>query len=320
MINIGLLGFGTVGSAVFTILEERKAELETCLRQKIRVKRVLVRNLAKYEDTTAFPLMTTEIAEIITDPEINVLIELTGNVAEMIEPLRRSLSAGRHLVTANKALLSKYLEELTDLAVKHGVAFRYEASVAGAIPIIILMKNISTLNEVLEIEGVLNGTCNYLLSRMESGLDYATALAEAQALGFSEADPSSDVEGYDTMYKLRILSSLAFKQPVLESDISCTGITGVTKTEIEQALAQGQRIKLVAKAARDEKGEIVATVRPTAVGRDQLLGSLNNGENAIILRTSNAGTLTFSGLGAGGRPTAFSVLSDLMQIYGAQNR
>lgn len=315
MINIGLLGFGTVGSAVFTVLAERKAEMEACLKQKIRIKRILERDMAKHKSSEAFPLMTTEVADIIADPEIDVLIELTGDVKNMIEPLRRSISAGKHLITANKALLSKYLEELTELASKHEVAFRYEAAVAGAVPILILMKNISALNEVLEIEGVLNGTCNYLLSRMEAGLDYDTALAEAQALGFSEADPSSDVEGYDTMYKLRILSSLAFKQPVLESDISCTGITGVTKAEIEQALSQGQRIKLVAKATRDEKGEIAATVKPTAVERDQLLGSLDNGENAIILRTSNAGTLTFSGLGAGGRPTAFSVLSDLMQIY-----
>ena len=314
MIRIGLLGFGTVGSATYEILAEQEASLRDCLGQDITVAKILVRDLAKYETTAAYPLMTTDIAEIINDPSINVLIELTGSIEGIIEPLKQGLASGKHLITANKALLAKHMEELIALASRHNVGLRYEATVAGAIPIISNLEEIIALNQVNSLAGVLNGTCNYLLSRMEEGLDYAEALREAQDLGFSEADPSSDVEGYDTMYKLRILSTLAFKRPVLESEISCTGITAVTGAEIQEALAAGKRIKLVGQATLVD-GKVTDTVQPTLVDRCSTLGGLDGGENAVIVDTSNAGELIFSGLGAGGRPTAFAVLSDLIHLF-----
>lgn len=314
MIKIGLLGFGTVGHASYTILNERKEFIEKALGQEVQIVKILVRSIEKYRMEEASSLMTTDVDEIVEDSSIDVIIELTGGVDTMIEPIIKAMKSKKHIITANKALVSKYMEDLLEYANENKVAFQYEAAVAGTVPIIDPMKQIALLNDVSSIRGVLNGTCNFILQKMEEGMDYDQALREAQELGFAEADPTADVEGYDTMRKIRILASMAFHEPVVEDDIDCTGISHVSKEDVQEATKEGKRIKLIAHAQKNDQG-IDVHVRPEAVDKNTILGRLENGENAVVVNCSNAGELVFEGLGAGGRPTAFSVLSDLLHIY-----
>ena len=314
MINIALLGFGTVGHACYQILQERKGLLDDQLEDSFQVKRILVRDIEKYRQEEAVNLMTTDIQEILDDPEINCIIELTGAVEDLIDPIKAAMDKKIHIITANKALVSRYMEELEEAAERNGVLLRFDAAVAGAIPLIESLKKMSLLNEITSIEGVLNGTCNFILSKMEDGKDYHSALQEAQELGFAEADPTADVEGYDTMRKIRICSSIAFRSPVLEEDIDCKGISELKKEAVQKANEEGKRIKLVARAMKSDEG-IKVTVAPEPVDQKTILGGLKDGENAVIIRCSNAGTITLKGLGAGGRPTAFAVLSDFLSIY-----
>ena len=214
MINLGLLGCGTVGSGVLEIFKERKEILEKYLGEPIAIKKVLVRNLENYKDRDDFHIFTDDIYSIIDDEEIETIIEVTGNIDKIFPAMLRAMENQKNIVTANKAMISKHMEELIEYANHHDVKFYYDAAVAGAVPIIESIKNIANLNEVKSIKGVLNGTCNFILSSMEEGKDYKSALQEAQDIGFAEADPTDDVEGFDTMRKLRILSTLAFKEKV----------------------------------------------------------------------------------------------------------
>lgn len=314
MINIGILGFGTVGRATYEILMEQKEEIENIIQDRISVRKILVRNLKKYKKEEAFHLFTDNIDEIVNDYKIDVIIELTGDVDNIYKPFTKAIKSRKNIITANKALVSKYMEELTELARKMDVKLRYEAAVAGAVPIIASIEKMAVLNDIESIEGVLNGSCNFILSKLEEGYDYDTALKEAQNLGFAEADPSEDVLGYDTMRKLRILSTIAFKESIKEEDISLEGINNIKSEDIENAKAKNKRIKLVGKAYKAGE-KIVASVEPTLVDIDSILGKLDGGENAIIVNCSNAQELALKGLGAGGRPTAFSVLSDFISIY-----
>lgn len=314
MINIGLLGCGTVGSGVIDILNERKEILEKVLGEPIVIKKVLVRNLDNYKNRKDFKFFTDDIYSIIDDEEIETIIEVTGNVDQMFPAILKAMENQKNIITANKALVSKYMEELIEQADFHDVTLSYDAAVAGAVPIIESIKNISDLNEIKSIKGVLNGTCNFILSAMEYGKDYLSALKEAQEVGFAEADPRDDVEGYDTMRKLRILATLAFKEKVAEEDISLKGITGISIEDIEEVNKNGERYKLIASAFK-ENGKVIAKVEPTVVEKNSIIGGLVKGENAIVVEGDNCGELVFKGPGAGGRPTAFAILTDLLNIY-----
>ncbi|NLD17813.1 MAG: homoserine dehydrogenase [Tissierellia bacterium] len=314
MINLGLLGCGTVGSGVLEIFKERKEILEKYLGEPIAIKKVLVRNLENYKDRDDFHIFTDDIYSIIDDEEIETIIEVTGNIDKIFPAMLRAMENQKNIVTANKAMISKHMEELIEYANHHDVKFYYDAAVAGAVPIIESIKNIANLNEVKSIKGVLNGTCNFILSSMEEGKDYKSALQEAQDIGFAEADPTDDVEGFDTMRKLRILSTLAFKEKVSEEDISLKGITEISIEDIQALNERGERYKLVASAYK-ENGKIIAKVEPTIVKKDSVIGGLINGENAIVVEGDNCGKLVFKGPGAGGRPTGFAILTDVLNIY-----
>ena len=318
MINIGLLGYGTVGHASYAILQEERERISQALGQDFQVTKILVTDTEKYRTEDVFDRMTTNINEIVDDPEIAVIIELTGEVNDMIEPIKRAISSGKHLITANKALVSAHLQELTKLAKEKQVAFLYEAAVGGAMPILKTLKQVAITNEISAIEGVLNGTCNFILSKMEEGMEYATALSEAQELGFAEADPTADVEGYDTMRKIHILANIGFKQVIPASSIYREGITQLKHEDLQAAEEKNQCIKLLAKATQ-QNGHITISVQPTPVDAASILGRLKDSENAVIVRASNAGPLVFKAFGAGGRPTAYSVLTDLITIYDNHN-
>lgn len=309
MIKIGLLGFGTVGQAVYTILTERKNIIEEEIQDNFVVEKILVKNPEKHQNINS--LITTNIKDITQDSNINLIIELTGAVDEIVDEIKACLLSRKSVITANKALVSKYYEDLLEASKKGKSKLKFEAAVAGAIPIISQTKNIALLNDVSEIIGVLNGTCNYILNQMENSLSYEEALKKAQELGYAEADPSADVDGLDTRRKLRILSSLIYQKPIKEEDIFLEGITKLTIDHLKQAKIKNKRYKLVARATKN--GDY--SVKPELVDEGSILGGLVDGENAIIIKTSNAKELIFKGMGAGGRETAFSVLSDFLNLF-----
>ncbi|NLY09945.1 MAG: homoserine dehydrogenase [Tissierellia bacterium] len=314
LLNIGILGFGTVGKATFEILQERIDVIEASVGDEIIVKKIFVRNKNKHNyDNIDANLFTDVISEVVEDDSVDIIIEATGDVGVVYEGIKVAIANGKHIITANKEMVSRHFEELNQLANKHDIQLKYEAAVGGAIPILCQIPKIRELNEIVEINGVLNGTCNFILSAMEKGMDYNKALLDAQQAGFAEADPTADVEAYDTVRKLRILATLAFGVKVAEDEITREGIINVSKKEIDTSKKNGMRIKLVAHAKKTKDG-IEAFVKPTEVEINSVLGGLEDGENAVSVVCDNAGELVFKGKGAGGRPTAFSILSDFLAI------
>lgn len=305
--KIALLGYGTVGSATFQLLEERKQQIEKAINDTIQIEKILVRNKKKYLELG--DLVTDKISDLVMD-EYDLIIELTGAVDPIYPFIKEALGKGKDVITANKALVSKYFEKLHLAEKMGGGRLLYEAAVGGALPILSQIKTIVTLNEVETIEGVLNGTCNFILSHMEKGQDYEEALKEAQEKGFAEADPSADVDGWDTLRKISILSSLVFGRHIKEEEFTLEGITKVSQEELQQALEEGKRYKLMAIADKNEN----FTVGPKKVDKHSIFGQLEDGENAVLFSCSNAGSLAFKALGAGGKETAFSVLSDLIRL------
>lgn len=307
MINIGLLGLGTVGTGIVEILEER------C--EKIKIKKILVKEPLKKRDINIKEdMLTSDFEDILNDEDISIIIEVTSNVEESYEYIKKALNCGKHIVTANKAIVSKYFEELSSLAAQKNLALLYEASVGGGIPVIKSLKETIELNEITEIQGILNGTCNYILSRMmEEGLDYLEVLKIAQELGYAETDPTADVEGHDTLRKLRILGTLGLQGTILEKDILLNGISSITSFDIEQIKKMNSTIKLIGEAKVIE-GEFTAIVQPTIIKKDSYFANINMAFNSIAFRGHNVGELKFYGPGAGKLPTANAVLSDVLDI------
>ena len=236
MINIGLLGLGTVGQGVVEIIRKKEKDLENLLNKKIKIKKILVKNINKERDIQpSKDIITDDFKDILEDDEINIIIEVTSDLEESYGYIKDSLNKGKHVVTANKAIVSKYFEELNNLSIKNKVAFLYEASVAGGIPVLKPLKEEIALNEIDEVQGILNGTCNYILTKMfQEGLDYKEVLKVAQDLGYAEADPAADVEGHDTLRKLRILGTIALQGTILEEDIILEGIDNISSFDVEQ--------------------------------------------------------------------------------------
>lgn len=312
MINIGLLGFGTVGQGVYSILDKRREDLME-MGLDLNIKKILVRDLDKPRDLKG-PLerLTVDKNQILDDEDIQILVEVTGDVKLSYELICRAFEKKKHVVTANKALVSAYFEDLSQRAVDNGVYFLYEASVAGGIPVIKALKDQIRLNKVSKIQGILNGTCNYMLTRMTmEGLTYEEALKEAQLLGYAESDPSSDVKGLDTMRKLRILSTMAFGSTIKEDQIICHGIDLISATDISLLKDRGRIIKLIAEGKEMEDG-YQATVEPKAVLKDSYLAGVNFAENCVTMEGNHANVLRFHGPGAGMYPTANAVLTDVI--------
>lgn len=322
MINIGLLGFGTVGQGVYRILQEKGEDLKALLGSEIEVKSILVRDLYKERDTEV-PLskLTLNPEDIVSDDSIDIIIEVTGDVDLSYRIISKAFERGKHVVTANKAVVSAYFEELSRLAEEHGVFFLYEASVAGGIPVLKPLKDQIRLNGISRIQGILNGTCNYILSRMtDEGLAYDEVLKEAQRLGYAEADPSSDVEGIDTMRKLRIMSTIALGASITEDDIICDGIDGISDLDIDLLRDKGMKVKLIAEA-REVEGGYQAIVQPKALPVGSYFAGVNGAYNGISMDGNYSGTLGFQGPGAGMYPTANAIMTDVIDcMLGTQKK
>jgi len=307
MIRIAFMGFGTVLRSCYEIMNERYDQIKELIGDDFTLTKVLIRDPKKYSDIS--DLITTDINDLLAD-DIDIIFEATGQVDEIVDYIEKILQSGVKLITANKALLSKHFERLNDACQSSNANLKFEAAVAAALPIMKQLDYIVALNEISQVDAVLNGTCNYILSKMEEGSSYQDALEQAQNLGYAESDPSADVDGLDTMRKLRILASIIFQEKIEEKDIECRGISNLTKTDIEEASSENKRYKLMARA---KKGGPY-TVKPEMIV-DDLFADLVDGENAIRIKTSNAKDIIFKGMGAGGRETAFAMLSDFISVF-----
>jgi len=315
MLNVGLLGLGTVGTGIVEIINERRNTITVTSGTDIRIKKILVRNVNKTRNIDTEQLeLTDNFEDILNDQEINVIVEVTGDLESSYRYITAALNSGKHVVTANKAVVSKYFGELSALANEKNLAFLYEASVGGGIPVLKPLKEQLELNEITEVQGILNGTCNYILTRMiNEGKDYGEVLKIAQELGYAEADPSADVEGHDTLRKLRILATLALQADITEEDILLDGISSINATDVENIRKMDSTVKLIAEARKTDKG-FTAIVQPMIVKNSNYFANVNMAFNSIAFKGNNVGELKFYGAGAGKLPTANAVLSDVLDI------
>ncbi|MBB6051848.1 homoserine dehydrogenase [Armatimonas rosea] len=313
-IKIGILGLGVVGSGTVRILQENAEAISRRVGAELVVKKIAVRNLAKDRDVAVDPaLLTDNPFEVIDDPEIEILAELVGGVDPCHGFLLRAIQSGKNIVTANKELMAKSGHDLLDAAQLAQKDFFLEGSVAGGIPIIAAMKESLAGNNIKEVMGIVNGTTNYILTRMtEEGADFAPTLADAQRLGYAEADPTSDVDGHDAAYKLAILSSLAFNSTVNEEKVPRQGIRHIQARDIAVARDLGYKIKLIASAQCHPDGSMQARVHPALLPNKHPLASVNDVFNAVLVRGDAVGDVMFYGRGAGSLPTGSAVVGDLI--------
>ena len=312
-IGIGLAGFGTVGSGVYKNLLRNGALLELRLGVKFEVRRIAVRDLQKVRDVDApAELFTTSPDDLLLDSTIDVVVELMGGIDIPLAFVKNAIHAGKIVVTGNKALLAEHGREIFELAHEKRVPVFYEAAVAGGIPIIKSVREAFVGNRFEAIHGILNGTSNYILTRMtEEGADFAPVLADAQKLGYAEADPALDVNGWDAAHKAIILASLAYGFWIKPADVLVDGIEKVTAADIRFANELNYRIKLLASIKVDAAGEIEVRVVPTLIPKSHVLASVNGVFNAVAIRGDVVGDALFYGRGAGQDPTSSSVLADL---------
>ncbi len=314
-IEIGILGLGTVASGVVKLLVENTPRLERKIGARLRVRKILVRDLARRRAVEVDPkLLTTNPAEILGDPGTHIVVELMGGTDPARAYCLEAMERGKHLVTANKALLATHGLQLYHAATEHRVDLGFEASVCGGIPVIRLLREGLVANRITSLMGIINGTCNYILTKMtEEDRPFAEVLAAAQAKGYAEADPRLDVGGIDAAHKLQILASIAYDTAVPFERIHVEGIEAVTPADIAYARELGYRIKLLA-IAKESGGELEVRVQPTLIPTDHLLASVGGVYNAIWLHGDAVGSQMFSGRGAGQMPTASAVVSDLIEV------
>jgi homoserine dehydrogenase len=314
-LNVGLIGLGTVGAQVADRMLtwgpqlSRRAGVELCL------KRVLVRDLQKRRAIEIAPeLLTTEPADVLEDPAIDVLMEVAGGDEPMRSYLERAISAGKHVITANKVVMAKHGPELLDAAAEKNVDVYFEAAVGGGIPLISTFRTDLQANRIERVSAVINGTTNYVLGRMAAGgLSLDEAVAEAQGAGYAEADPTDDVGGFDAAYKLAILGSIAYEIKVRPDEIYREGIEGVQPVDFRYARELGYAIKLIAHTQR-HPGRVEARVHPALVPLDHPLARVEGAENAVFVEGDLVGQVLLVGQGAGGRPTASAVVGDLIDL------
>jgi homoserine dehydrogenase len=321
-IGIGLAGFGTVGAGVYKNLAANGNLLAQRLGAHFEVRRIAVRDLKKPR-TVAAPaeLFTANADDLISDPSIRIVVELMGGIETPLAFVKKAIRAGKSVVTGNKALLAEHGQEIFHWAREHKVPIFYEAAVAGGIPIIKVVRESFAGNRFESIHGILNGTSNYILTRMtDTGMDFAPALAEAQQLGYAEADPSLDINGWDAAHKAIILASLAYGFWLDPASLYVSGIDQLTASDIRFAGELGYRIKLLATIKAGAGNAIEVRVCPTLIPRNHVLASVNGVFNAIAVRGDIVGETLFYGRGAGQDPTSSSVLADLAEAsFGLQS-
>ena len=309
--KIGILGLGTVGGGVWDILSTTKFQ-----EYDIKVKAALVRNKSKYISYEEQGLnLTLEPYEILNDPEIDTVVEVMGGIDKPYEYIKYALSKGKHVVTANKAVLAKHMEEFLALAKNHNVALLYEASVGGGIPLIKPLKQNARINNFYEISGILNGTSNFILSKMsKEGLEFADVLKQAQEKGYAEQDPSDDIDGTDMARKISVLSSTIFKKHLPLEQIQINGIRHIEKQDMDIAKKAGCEIKLIAKS-NYEDNNYKAAVEPVILKQNSIFAQVSDAYNIGMAKGDNLSEVSFYGEGAGRYATANAVVSDLLDIY-----
>ena len=314
-LKVALLGCGSVGSAVYRLLAEQSADLAARAGAGLEVVGVAVRDVGRARSVPVDPdLLTVDAAALVTRPDVDIVIELIGGIEPARSLLLAALNSGKSVVTANKALLATDRAILHEAARLGGADIYYEAAVAGAIPLLRPLRESLAGDEVRRVLGIVNGTTNYILDQMDtSGADFGTALAEAQALGYAEEDPTADIAGYDAAAKAAILASIAFHTQVTVSDVYREGITEVTAADIANAKALGCVVKLLAICERSSGG-VSARVHPAMIPRVHPLAAVREAYNAVFVEAESAGRLMFYGAGAGGQPTASAVLGDLVAV------
>ncbi len=306
ILKIGIIGLGTVGTGVVKALRQFK---------NIEIVECAVKNLNKKREVEVNKL-TNDPMEIASNPEIDVVVEVAGGVNPCLEVLKTAINNKKHIVTANKELLAKYGDELFELANKNNVSILYEAAVAGGIPIIGPVKTTLRGNEFKKVMGILNGTTNYILTKMESdNLSYEECLKQAQELGYAETDPTNDVMGYDTMYKISILANIVFRKQIDYSEIYVEGITKITSEDIKCADELGYKIKLLGLAQKiEENASLDIRVHPVLVSKENTISKIDKATNTVYLEGYPVGEVMFTGPGAGEAPTASSVIGDILAI------
>lgn len=314
-VNIALLGLGNVGRGVWMILNSNKEEVFKRSGYEVVVSKILVRDIEKDRGVEVpKELLTTDFNDILNDDSIKIVIEVMGGIEPARDYMVKCMERKKHIVTANKMLIATRGDELFEKADEVGVMFQYEASVAGGIPIIQGINESLTANKVMEMYGIINGTTNYILTKMElEGLTFDEALKGAQEKGYAEADPTSDIEGFDAQYKLAILSSLAFGTKIDVESVYREGITNINPIDIEYAKVFKKVIKLLA-TVKDKNGKLEMRVHPTMIPENHPLANVYDSFNAVFVKGNAVGDLMFYGRGAGDLPTGSAVVSDMINI------
>ena len=314
-LNIALLGLGTVGSGVVKIIEENRQQIKDTINKDIVIKHILVRDKSKKRPLNISQYhLTEDINDILNDNSIDIVVEVMGGIEPTVDWLRTALKNKKHVITANKDLLAIHLKLLEDLAEENGVALKFEASVAGGIPIVNAINNGLNANNISKFMGIFNGTSNFILSKMtHEQTTFKDALEEAQRLGFAEADPTDDVEGVDAARKVVITSYLSFNQVIKLNDVKLVGISDITLADINAASALNYKIKLIGKGTY-ENGYVNASVEPTLIHKNHQLTSVENEYNAIYVIGDAVGDTMFYGKGAGSLATGSAVVSDLLNV------
>jgi len=315
-IRVGLLGCGVVGEGILRLLRDNATLIERRLGGSIEVRGIAASRRDKPRDAVVpKSLLSYDAMQIITDPSVDVIVEVVGGIEPAGTLVRAAIDRGKHVVTANKALLAEQGDELMELAEKRGVDLYFEAAVGGGIPIIRVLREALASDRVVRLHGIVNGTSNYILSRMrDAGLDFDVALREAQAAGYAEADPTLDISGGDAAHKLTILATLAFGARVTPAQVATEGIERVAAIDMQHAERFGYVIKPLAIARTVESGALDLRVHPALVDRKSVLASISGALNAVYLEGAMLGPCLLSGLGAGALPTAMSVVSDIVDV------
>ncbi|MEH7154649.1 homoserine dehydrogenase [Neobacillus drentensis] len=318
VIKVAILGFGTVGEGVYKTIQSHEDELTGVLGKKVEVTAVLIKNKQKTRDINEGVLITTDFAEILNLPQLDVVVEAIVGKEPTFTFLKQAIQRGCHIITANKEMFAYYGSELLELAENHNVSVGYEATVAGGIPVIQTLRQLLNVNRVRQVQGILNGTSNFILTEMREGKQsFAAALRLAQEKGYAEVDPTNDVEGFDAFYKTMILSRIAFGEEPKWHDVERKGITTITSELIEVTEKLGLRFKHIASISRIGY-QINASVRPVLVGKFHPFYHVEGVENAVNVQSDIVGSITLQGPGAGMFPTASAVIEDL--VFVCQNQ
>ena len=314
-INVGLLGIGTVGGGTYTVLKRNAEEIARRAGRPIQVVAVADKELELARKVTGEACRLTDDAfSIVTDPQVDIVVELIGGYGVAKDLVLKAIESGKHVVTANKALLANYGNEIFAAAQKQGVTVAFEAAVAGGIPIIKALREGLTANRIEWIAGIINGTTNFILSEMrDKGLDFDVVLKEAQRLGYAEADPTFDVEGVDAAHKLTIMSAIAFGNPMNFSKAHIEGISKLEAADIKYAEQLGYRIKLLGITRRTTEG-VELRVHPTLIPTRRLIANVEGAMNAVLVKGDAVGPTLYYGKGAGAEPTASAVIADLVDV------